>query len=95
MGRLPGLKRIKPVTLEYLLRFVRKKDCVTIEGDADFVGMRLGRLHRLRENAGRGKAPVNRLANVLIVGRQEQLGVERLQIRPRITPPREHAALQT
>ncbi len=62
--------------LENALSFVGEQHRVTVEGDAHFIGMRLGRTRRLGVNLRRRIAGVQRSANIVWLGRQKQMGLQ-------------------
>ena len=77
-----------------LLGFVGEQYGVAVEGDAHFVGVGFCPLGRLRVDACGREAGFQRGPNVVGVGRQEEVGAQRLQVRIGGPAAREDAAFQ-
>src|SRR6516165_10808490 len=87
--RLKGFESL--VAIE-TLRLVGKQHGVAVEGDAHFVGMRIGK-RRLRIDERRRKVRGKRRAHVVGVGREKEVRTQRIQVLVRRTPACEYAAL--
>jgi PTH1 family peptidyl-tRNA hydrolase len=94
MIRLVPLECWQTALPEYAFGLVGKQHGVAVERNPDLVRVGLGRLHRRWKHPRRRRTGLQRRTHVLLVGRQEQIGLERLQVGPGRAPRREHAALQ-
>ena len=94
LAGLVALEGVQPFVLEHPLGLVGEQHGVAVEGDAHFVRIVAAGLDRFRQHARRGKTRRQRLAHVLCVGRQEQVGAQRPQVAKGRPALREHAALQ-
>ena len=77
-----------------LFGLVGEQHGVAVEGDAHFVRVGFCPLGRLRVDACGRKAGFQRGPNIVGVGRQEEVGAQRLQVRIRRTAAREDTAFQ-
>ena len=90
---LVRLEGVEAACLEDALGLVGEQHRVAVEGDAHLVRVRVGGARRVREDARRRDAGLERRAHVGLVGREEQVGGERPQVAPRRSAAREDAAL--
>ncbi len=93
LGALVGLERIEPAALVHLFGFVGEQHRIAVERNPYLVGMCARRARRVRVDARRRHTGRERRAHVGLVGREEQVRVQRPQVAPRRLAAREHAAL--
>jgi hypothetical protein len=74
------LKSTQTLRLKHALGLVAEQHCVTVESNAHFVGVGVAGLYRLSQHPRRRKAGAERLAHVLVVGREEQVRAQGLEV---------------
>src|SRR5688500_12927337 len=87
-------ERVEAFLLVYALGLVGEQHRVAVECDAYLIGVPARRLRRLRVDARSRNAGVQRAHDVELVGRQEQVSLQRIEVAVGVAPARKYPPLQ-